>query len=123
MYPEMMVVKAKMKGCKYWATGGLVSHNDRAYVVRIDEGIYANDRATTLIEIEPETVCRQTGLLDVDDNMIWEGDTVNIFGRRETVRYVEGAFCFVNSAREYQSIQNTDAWKHGTKIIKHAFDE
>lgn len=69
---DKYLVKAKRTDNREWVVGGLVRYGftgkEKYYIVPD----YASDLYA--IEIDPNTICRCTGLKDKNGNLIWEND-------------------------------------------------
>lgn len=74
------------------------------------------------VEVEPETVGQYTGMLDEEENKIWEGDILtDAFKENYVMRYadVDGRFygkrlgCLVDTKFE---------WFHGAMVLGNCFD-
>lgn len=72
---DKYLVKAKRTDNREWVVGGLVRYGftgkEKYYIVPD----YASDLYA--IEIDPNTICRCTGLKDKNDNLIWENDIIH----------------------------------------------
>lgn len=122
---DKYLVKAKRTDNREWVVGGLVRYGftgkEKYYIVPD----YASDLYA--IEIDPNTICRCTGLKDENGKQIWENDIVkclyNCYGKKFVyigkVIYKEDTcrFVAVNS-------ESTDYewWNEEKEVIGNIFD-
>ncbi len=85
---------------------GFYLQNRGAHFVCPDE--FAIGKTWDDYEVDPETVCEFTGLVDMNDKEVYEGDIVRLDGSAEygwrIVVYYEEAFCLADR-KEYASLK------------------
>lgn len=101
---DMVLCRAKRKdtgdwieGCSVVIPGGNLLPSCAYIVPRVYAAKYENETLFLggFIEVIPETICRYTGLCDVNKTKIFEKDIVkNHMGFRQVVQYMEGRFVF-----------------------------
>ena len=101
---EMVLCRAKRKDTGEWVEGNIVVIPQGnflpgcAYIIpHVYAAKYENGTMFLggFIEVDPETICRFTGLYDVNKVKIFEKDIVkNHMGFRQVVQYTEGRFAF-----------------------------
>ena len=82
---------------KQWLYGFYLQ-NRGEHVVCPDE--FATGKSWDDYEIGPETLGELSGLLDKDDNEIWEGDIIECGTRRYVCKFIEGGFEFCDLSDE-----------------------
>ena len=83
---------------------GIVSENDvpepsKWFIARTGFADWNMPRPVEFIEIDPSTVGQYTGLKDMNDKRIFEGDILSLrTGRPHVVRFEDGSFILEDSA-------------------------
>ena len=148
---EKYLYKAKRKNWEewipeqQWMQGNLIVAQDRYFIIecaKIDryDALYMKEYA----EIDPSTICRYTGLLDKNKNLIWENDIITISGysyeEPEETHYGvvsdsdwNAGFCLVCENKwlpicELEGDYKTEYFKHGniydnTELLKYQSEE
>ena len=90
-----ILFKAKRIDTGEWVEGGFFvePYTDKVFIIQWNStGLGFNE----FIEVNPDTVCQDTGLTDKNGNKIWENDVLGCSGN--VVDYCNDGFC-VNSDR------------------------
>lgn len=145
---ENALFRAKAKHTGIWVTGCLVTFEGgvlcpkQAFIIpKITstsiEPISGTRTIGGFIEVDPDTICRFTGLYDKNAKMIFENDIVkNHMGFRQVVQWYMGTFVFRSELdyiyKEWQSenfcacqkkFGNTEACMTADEIVGTIFDD
>lgn len=88
--------RAKRTDTGEWVEGHLITDETDdskcfiGYVIGTDEDGTPHD--LDVVQVEPSTICRCTGLRDMNGKLIWENDIVDFLGHKGKVMYECGSF-------------------------------
>lgn len=98
----LRIIEFKGKTTEYgkWVTGNLTIEYDGTTHISnwasklLEAATNYWEMVNDVFEVIPETVCQNTGLLDIENNLIFENDIVidNITNEEFIIRYYDGAF-------------------------------
>lgn len=135
-----MLIRAKRQNWKelpkeeWWAIGNLVVTDDayekyRAIIIpKIESNMFMDSKEDDLgfenwYLVEPETICRWTGLTDKNKEKIFEKDIVYISSEDENflVEWDHDAARFVMNG-ETITVDFDNYWAHEVEVISNIFD-